>query len=74
MYEQLGGIEAVQQHVASVGEYLYDELAKLHHSNGNRLVRVFGKHALKNRQVPAPGYFWHARRSETNPHRLFTAR
>ena len=51
MYEQLGGVEAVQEHVSAVGEYLYDELAKLRHSNGAPLVRVFGKHAQANRQA-----------------------
>jgi hypothetical protein len=51
VYEQLGGIEAVQKHVAAVGEYLFDELSKLQHSNGNPVVRVFGKHSLPNRHV-----------------------
>ncbi|GAB4818580.1 hypothetical protein N2152v2_005626 [Parachlorella kessleri] len=51
VYKQLGGVEAVQAHVAAVVEYLFDELAKLRHSNGAPLVRVFGKHAHANRQA-----------------------
>lgn len=49
VYEQLGGIGAVQAHVAAVGEYLYDALSALRHANGASLVRVFGKHHLPNR-------------------------
>lgn len=47
--ETLGGISAVQDHVDAVGQYLYEELARLKHSNGEPVVRVFGKHHLPNR-------------------------
>lgn len=47
--ETLGGISAVQDHVDAIGQYLYEELARLKHSNGEPVVRVFGKHHLPNR-------------------------
>ncbi len=44
----------MEQHVTTMGEYLYDRLAALRHSNGNPVVRVFGKHHLPNRQARRP--------------------
>lgn len=52
MFDRLGGISAIQAHVASLSEYLYKGLAGLRHSNGAPMVQVFGKHHLPNaRQV-----------------------
>jgi molybdenum cofactor sulfurtransferase len=50
--ESLGGIKAVQAHVASLTEWLYARLAGLKHSNGAPVVAVFGKHGRPDsRQV-----------------------
>jgi molybdenum cofactor sulfurtransferase len=52
MFDRLGGISAIQAHVASLSEYLYKGLAGLKHSNGAPIVQIFGKHHLSNaRQV-----------------------
>jgi molybdenum cofactor sulfurtransferase len=42
--DKLGGMKAVQAHVAVLTEWLYARLAALKHSNGQRVVAVFGKH------------------------------
>lgn len=55
MIETVGGISAVEDHVAAVGEYLYDALSALRHSDGRPIVHVVaGKHHLPNRYVGAP--------------------
>jgi hypothetical protein len=55
MFDKLGGITAIQAHVASLTAYLYRGLSALRHSNGAPLVQVFGKHHLPNApQVNAP--------------------
>lgn len=48
MIEKLGGIKAVQSHVASLTEYLYDQLSNLRHSNGKPMLQIFGKHHFEN--------------------------
>jgi hypothetical protein len=52
MIEKLGGIRAIQSHVATLTEYLYERMANLRHSNGKPMLQVFGKHHFANsRQV-----------------------
>lgn len=52
MIDRLGGIEAIQSHVATLTEYLYDRMSNLRHSNGAPMVQIFGKHHFPNsRQV-----------------------
>ncbi len=52
MIRQLGGIQRIQAHVASLTEWTYNALTRLKHSNGAPMAKVFGKHALDNhRQV-----------------------
>lgn len=41
---RLGGIKAVQAHVAALTDYLYAELSTLRHSNGAPMLQIFGKH------------------------------
>lgn len=48
MIERLGGIQAVQSHVHSITDYLYNQLSNLQHSNGRPMLRVFGKHHYPN--------------------------
>jgi hypothetical protein len=48
MIERLGGITAIQVHVASLTEYLYERLTALRHSNGRPMVQIFGKHHYAN--------------------------
>lgn len=48
MLDRLGGIAAVQRHVASLTEWLYAQLSGLRHSNGRRMVQIFGKHNSSN--------------------------
>lgn len=48
MIERLGGIRAIQSHVASMTEYLYERLANLRHSNGQPMLQIFGKHHYDN--------------------------
>ncbi|GAB4820182.1 hypothetical protein N2152v2_007228 [Parachlorella kessleri] len=50
VHGRLGGVEAVQRHVSAVGEYLYEQLAALKHSNGRPVVQVFGKHHMPSRR------------------------
>lgn len=52
MMETLGGIHVIQAHVACLTEWLYTRLASLRHSNGSRMLAIFGKHQMPNhRQV-----------------------
>jgi hypothetical protein len=44
MFDRLGGITAIQSHVASLTEYLYGQLSALKHSNGRPMLEIFGKH------------------------------
>eukprot|EP00803_Ostreobium_quekettii_P001179 evm.model.scf_2321.2 EVM.evm.TU.scf_2321.2 scf_2321:18238-20607(-) len=44
MLDRLGGIAKIQPHVMCLTEWLYERLQALKHSNGQPLVRVFGKH------------------------------
>jgi hypothetical protein len=54
MIEKLGGIRAIQSHVATLTEYLYERMANLRHSNGKPMLLIFGKHHFANsRQVRA---------------------
>lgn len=48
MIERLGGITAIQSHVASMTEYLYDRMSNLRHSNGKPMLQIFGKHHFQN--------------------------
>jgi molybdenum cofactor sulfurtransferase len=48
MIDRLGGIGAIQSHVASMTEYLYDRMANLRHSNGKPMLQIFGKHHFQN--------------------------
>eukprot|EP01023_Acetabularia_acetabulum_P007645 TRINITY_DN13364_c0_g2_i1.p1 TRINITY_DN13364_c0_g2~~TRINITY_DN13364_c0_g2_i1.p1 ORF type:complete len:803 (-),score=148.34 TRINITY_DN13364_c0_g2_i1:249-2657(-) len=48
MIERLGGIMKIQAHVRSLTSYLYNRLNQLRHSNGNKIVSIFGKHGLPN--------------------------
>lgn len=52
MIEKLGGIKAIQAHVASLTEYVYNRMSNLRHSNGKPMLQIFGKHHFNNaRQV-----------------------
>jgi molybdenum cofactor sulfurtransferase len=54
MIDRLGGIKAIQSHVATMTEYLYERMANLRHSNGRPMLQVFGKHHFVNaREVMA---------------------
>lgn len=48
MIDRLGGITAIQRHVASMTEYLYNRMSDLRHSNGRPMLQVFGKHHFPN--------------------------
>eukprot|EP00884_Botryococcus_braunii_P001647 jgi/Botrbrau1/11483/Bobra.0360s0010.1 len=50
MLQRLGGIKAVQRHVAALSHYLYLQLVSLKHRNGAPVVRIFGKHNQANWQ------------------------
>ncbi|GKT36732.1 Molybdenum cofactor sulfurase [Aduncisulcus paluster] len=45
--ETLGGIEKVEQHVAAVTRYAYDQLSLLYHDNGIPLVQIYGNHEIQ---------------------------
>jgi molybdenum cofactor sulfurtransferase len=46
--QRLGGIRAIQAHVASLTEWLYTRLSRLQHSTGQPMLAIFGKHHLPN--------------------------
>ncbi|WIA16844.1 hypothetical protein OEZ85_013779 [Tetradesmus obliquus] len=46
----LGGMQAVSAHVESLRQWTYSQLLQLCHSNGQPLVRLFGRHAEGPRQ------------------------
>jgi molybdenum cofactor sulfurtransferase len=48
MIDKLGGIRAIQSHVATMTEYLYDRMSNLRHSNGKPMLQIFGKHHFQN--------------------------
>jgi molybdenum cofactor sulfurtransferase len=48
MIDKLGGIRAIQSHVAAMTEYLYNRLSNLRHSNGKPMLQIFGKHHFQN--------------------------
>jgi hypothetical protein len=48
MIDRLGGITAIQRHVASMTEYLYNRMSDLRHSNGKPMLQIFGKHHFPN--------------------------
>jgi hypothetical protein len=48
MFDKLGGIGAVQAHVASLTGYMFRALSALRHSNGAPMLKIFGKHHLPN--------------------------
>jgi molybdenum cofactor sulfurtransferase len=61
MIEKLGGIRAIQAHVATLTEYLYDRMSNLRHSNGKPMLQIFGKHHFANsRQVSCTATRQHA--------------
>lgn len=45
------GIKAIQKHVHTVTDYLYQQLKHLQHSNGKPVVEIYGKHELNNETV-----------------------
>lgn len=47
--DSLGGVKAIQAHVTSLSDYLYNQLSHLQHSNGEPMATVFGKHSHSNR-------------------------
>eukprot|EP01025_Chloroclados_australasicus_P039899 TRINITY_DN4155_c0_g1_i1.p1 TRINITY_DN4155_c0_g1~~TRINITY_DN4155_c0_g1_i1.p1 ORF type:complete len:789 (+),score=82.25 TRINITY_DN4155_c0_g1_i1:167-2533(+) len=46
----VGGINRIQAHVAALTGYLYKRLSSLKHSNGNKMLSIFGKHDHPNWQ------------------------
>lgn len=48
MIDRLGGIKAIQSHVAVLTDYLYNQLSSLRHSNGRPMLQIFGKHHFAN--------------------------
>ncbi|KAL6757710.1 pyridoxal phosphate-dependent transferase [Haematococcus lacustris] len=46
--DKLGGITRIQAHVGALTAWLYTALTRLTHSNGQPMVKVFGKHQLPN--------------------------
>eukprot|EP00198_Chlamydomonas_reinhardtii_P005516 XP_001694852.1 predicted protein [Chlamydomonas reinhardtii] len=55
MMNGLGGITRVQAHVASLTEWLYSRLSGMRHSNGSRMLAIFGKHHLPNHRAVQGG-------------------
>lgn len=49
MFRSLGGLQAIERHVSSLGHYLYEQAAALRHSNGAPLLEVYGKHGRPDR-------------------------
>ncbi|MCC6371938.1 MAG: aminotransferase class V-fold PLP-dependent enzyme [Bacteroidia bacterium] len=43
------GIDRISKRVNSLAHYLYNELKKLKHSNGNPIVKIFGPETFENR-------------------------
>lgn len=43
------GITAINRHVWTLTEYLYDQLSRLRHTNGKPVVEIYGKHSLHDR-------------------------
>lgn len=43
-----GGVTEIQKHVHTLNEWLYHRLSSLKHSNGQPLVKIFGKHDQSN--------------------------
>ena len=52
--ESLGGMAAVEDHVDCIADWLAPRLADLKHSNGNSMLKIFGKHNEPFRFVPPP--------------------
>jgi molybdenum cofactor sulfurtransferase len=48
VFENLGGIKAIQAHVHALTQWTYAELAGLQHSNGAPILQIFGKHTTPN--------------------------
>jgi len=46
--EKMGGIRSIQAHVQCLTEWMYDALSSLKHSNGEPLVKIFGKHGMSD--------------------------
>eukprot|EP00899_Mesostigma_viride_P007506 jgi/Mesvir1/16757/Mv15130-RA.2 len=49
--ERLGGIRAVQAHVAALTHWLADHMRALRHASGAPVIKLFGKHSAANRYV-----------------------
>lgn len=56
MIDKLGGIKAIQAHVAVLTEYLYSQLSSLRHSNGRPMLQIFGKHHFANHRDVQVGF------------------
>lgn len=48
VFDALGGVTAIQRHVDSLGQYLYEQASQLHHSNGAPLLEIYGSHGRPN--------------------------
>lgn len=48
LLESLGGVSSIQKHVMSLTEWLYRRLLNMRHSNGARMLKIFGKHQYPN--------------------------
>ena len=57
LIEKLGGMRAVQAHVAALTEWGYAQLAALRHSNGAPLLQLFGKHGAPDARRVQGGIF-----------------
>ncbi|KAL4443065.1 hypothetical protein ABPG77_008556 [Micractinium sp. CCAP 211/92] len=49
VFEMLGGVGAIQRHVDSLGQYLYEQASQLLHSNGAPLLEIYGDHGRTDR-------------------------
>ena len=49
VFDTLGGPAAIEAHTAALGRYLYEQAARLRHSNGAPLLEIYGNHARPDR-------------------------
>lgn len=58
VFDTLGGPAAIEEHTAALGRYLYEQAARLRHSNGAPLLQIYGNHARPDRCGGRVGPAW----------------
>eukprot|EP00798_Chlamydomonas_sp_ICE-L_P024132 gene24132-9714_t len=54
MLKKLGGVKRVQSHTAALTDWTYNALSNLKHPDGKPVLKIFGKHDAKDKEVQGP--------------------